>query len=29
MSEEQTINRSEILSITTEIVSAHLSNNSA
>ncbi len=27
MSEEQTINRSEILALTTEIVSAHLSNN--
>ena len=28
MSEEQTINRSEVLALTTEIVSAHLSNNS-
>ena len=28
MSEEQTINRSEILALTTEIVSAHVSNNS-
>jgi len=28
MSEEQTIDRSEILALTTEIVSAHLSNNS-
>jgi predicted transcriptional regulator len=28
MSEEQSINRSEILALTTEIVSAHISNNS-
>jgi predicted transcriptional regulator len=28
MSEEQTINRSELLALTTEIVSAHISNNS-
>ncbi len=28
MTEEQTINRSEILALTTEIVSAHVSNNS-
>jgi predicted transcriptional regulator len=28
MSEEQTINRSDILALTTEIVGAHVSNNS-
>ena len=27
MNEEQTVNRSEILALTTEIVAAHLSNN--